>query len=45
MVETNLSKLGSEISLTEDDIPSAKVQMNHVRNGSTSEKSLQSVMN
>ena len=28
MEETNVSKLGSEIRVTEDDIPGAKVQMN-----------------
>ena len=28
MEETNVSNLGSEIRVTEDDIPGAKVQMN-----------------
>ena len=29
MEETNVSKLGSEIRVTEDDIPGAKLQMNN----------------
>ena len=28
MVETNVSKLGSKVRVTEDDIPGAKLQMN-----------------